>query len=282
MENKKMLYKKRMFYLLLMIVAGGLLFAACNASEQAPSADATQPAAEIEVSTATAAPTDVPIMETGDPIITLDTGDLAAGFWVDIVDAVAEGSSVPYWEILPEFSRATLDAYVISEHLMKPQIFVYPVEELMAANEGASMIVIDLQALLDAPQETETMPLLPLFNAAQIMHTQVQYLDFQNGRGVRYLTFLSQGIVPINNFELIYTYQGLTNDGKYYVAAILPVTHPSLPADGMVTGNEPDEFMNDTQTYIANVAQALNVEASNTFTPDLTLLDAMIASMEVK
>lgn len=277
-----MLYKQRMFYLLLMIVAGGLLFTACKAIEQPLAADPTQPPADVEVSTATPAPSDVPVMETGDPIIALETGDLAAGFWVEIVDAVAEGSSVPYWEILPEYSRATLDGYVISAHLMQPQIFVYPVEELMAANEGAAMRVADLQALLDAPQETETMPLLPLFNAAQIMHTQVQYLDFKNGRGVRYLTFLSQGIVPINNFELIYTYQGLTDDGKYYVAAILPVTHPSLPADGMVTGNEPDEFINDTQTYLANVAQALNVEASNTFTPDLTLLDAMIASMEVK
>ena len=46
------------------------------------------------------------------------------------------------------------------------------------------------------------------------MHSQVQYLDFKNGTGVRYLTQFDQGILPINNYELVYTYQGLTSDGK--------------------------------------------------------------------
>ena len=88
--------------------------------------------------------------------------------------------------------------------------------------------------------------------------------------------------MPINNYELIYTYQGLTSDGKYYVAAVLPVNHPSLPADGKVTGKEPPEFTSDFPTYLANVVKALNPQAANTFTPDLTQLDAMMSSLEIK
>jgi hypothetical protein len=34
--------------------------------------------------------------------------------------------------------------------------------------------------------------------------------------------------------ELVYTFQGLRDDGKWYVSAILPVNHPSLSADGTV------------------------------------------------
>lgn len=101
----------------------------------------------------------------------------------------------------------------------------------------------DLQILLQNHQAGEYLPFLPLFNAHQVMHTSLQYLDFKNGTGLRYLTWFSQGIMPINNYELIYTNQGLTSDGKYYVAAVLPVTHPNLPSDGKVTGNEPPEFM---------------------------------------
>jgi hypothetical protein len=126
------------------------------------------------------------------------------------------------------------------------------------------------------------MPFLPLFNAAQVMHAQTQYLNFKNGQGLRFLTAFSQGNVPINNYELIYTFQGLTSDGKYYVAAVLPVNHPSLPADGKVTGKEPPEFTSDYSSYLSNVVKILNSQAANTFIPDLTQLDAMISSLEIK
>ena len=188
----------------------------------------------------------------------------------------------PIWEVLPEYTRVTLQGYPISSHLMKPQIFIYPVEDLGKANEGAGKIAASLQTLLQSPQEIPNMPFLPLFNAAQVMHAQIQYLDFKNGQGLRYLTEFDQGILPINNYELIYTYQGLTSDGKYYVAAVLPVNHPSLPADEKVTGNEPPEFTSDFPAYLANVVKTLNPQAANTFTPDLTQLDAMMSSLEIK
>jgi hypothetical protein len=92
----------------------------------------------------------------------------------------------------------------------------------------------------------------------------------------------SQGLVPINNNELIYTYQGLTSDRRYYVAAVLPVTHPSLPADGKVSGNEPPEFTSNFTAYLANTFASLNTQAAETFTPNLTQLDAMMSSLEIK
>jgi hypothetical protein len=165
---------------------------------------------------------------------------------------------------------------------MMPQLFIYPVDELQEVNEGAAEIVASLQNLLQAPQEIPFMPFLPQFNAAQVIHFHVQYLDFKSGQGLRYLTEFDQAFIPINNYELIYTYQGLTSDGRYYVAAVLPVNHPSLPADASVTGNEPEEFTNDFQAYLANVVGSLNPQAANTFTPDLTQLDAMMASLEIK
>ena len=214
--------------------------------------------------------------------LSMDAGSLATGSLVETVAAVPASNDAPYWEVLPEYTCVTLQGYPVSSHLMQPQIFIYPVEELIKVNEGTGQIAAALQALIQAPQESASMPFLPLFNAAQVMHAHVQYLDFKTGQGLRYLTMFSQGIVPINNYELIYTYQGLTSDRRYYVAAVLPVNHPGLPSDGNITGNEPPEFTSDFTAYLANTTASLNTRAAESFTPNLTLLDAMMSSIEIK
>jgi hypothetical protein len=264
--------------LLISLVTVSLIFSAC-----VPAVPATvQPrSTETPAPMATLGPTAIPIPG-GSLGLSLDTGSTATGFQAETVAAVSESTGAPYWEVLPEYTRVTLQGYPISNHLMKPQIFIYPVEALGKANEGAGKIAASLQTLLQSPQEITPMPFLPLFNAQQVIHAQVQYLDFKSGKGVRYLTEFDQGILPINNHELIYTYQGLTSDGKYYVAAVLPVNHSSLPADGTVTGKEPPEFTSDFPAYLANVVKTLNPQAANTFTPDLTQLDAMMSSLEIR
>lgn len=246
-----------------------LLLSACSVS----GSTITQPDP-----TATAAATAVSATN-GSLQISLDTGSMATGFQTETVTASSDG---PYWEVLPEYTRLTLQGYPLSNHLMTPQIFIYPVQELQEVNEDTVPIITSLQTLLQSPQEIPTMPFLPLLNAQQVMHAHVQYLDFQSGQGLRYLTQYDQAFIPINNYELIYTYQGLTGDGNYYVAVVLPVNHPSLPADAAVTGNEPPEFTNDFPTYLKNVRVSLNPQAANTFTPDLTQLDAMMSSLEIK
>ncbi len=266
------------------LLAISLLLSACStAGTTTPQPNPTATSAPVGTSepTSTTAPATVPATDDS-PDISLDAGDIATNFQVETVAAVPASENVPYWELLPEYTQVTLQGYPISNHLMQPQIFIYPVPALAEVNEGAGQIVAALQTLLQSPQESPTMPFLPLFNATQVLHTHVQYLEFKSGQGVRYVTEFAQGIVPINNYELIYTYQGVTSDGQYYVAAVLPVAHPSLPADGNVTGNEPPEFTGDFPTYLANVVSALNPQAANTFTPDLTKLDAMMSSLEIK
>lgn len=250
--------------LLCTLLAGSLLLSAC-----APGIPATvEPTAPPPVNSSIQ--------------ISLETGNIATDFLVEKVAAVPASENTPYWEVMPEHTRITLLGYPISSHSMKPQIFIYPLKDLGEVNEGAGKIVGLLQTQLQAHQEIQYMPFLPLFNASQVMHTHTEYLDFKNGQGLRYLTQFDQGMMPINNYELIYTYQGLTSDGKYYVAAVLPVNLPGLAADGKVTGNEPPEFASDFPAYLANVTASLNSQAANSFAPDLTRLDAMLSSLEIK
>jgi hypothetical protein len=111
----------------------------------------------------------------------------------------------------------------------------------------------------------------------------LKYLDFKNGQGVRFLTQFDQAYLPINNDELFYTYQGLTSDGKYYVAAVLPVNAADLPADGTVTDElKAGDFGANFMLYLEQVVKQLESQPATSFTPDLGKLDAMMASLEVK
>lgn len=281
------------FTVLSLLLAGSFLFSACTgaATPALPQPTTTQAPPQPTITSApvaTSAPTAeamataAPTTVGSTPHYTLDSTGVATGIQEETVPAVSASANGPIWEVLPEYTRLTLEGYPIANHVRKPQIFIYPVDALGAVNPDAGQIVSSLKTLIQSPQEIPSMPFLPLSNAHQVMHANIQYLDFKNGQGLRYLTQFDQGPIPINNSELFYTYQGLTSDGKYYVAAVLPVNHPSLPADPTVTGNEPPEFSSDFPAYAANAAQALNTQAANTFTPDLTQLDAMMSSLEIQ
>ena len=129
---------------------------------------------------------------------------------------------------------------------------------------------------------TKTLPFLPLVNAAQAIQARVEHVSFQGGQGVRYLTQLNQGLVPINNRELFYTFQGLTGDGRYYVVAILPVAQSLLPADAAsVPQAEQEAMAADFKQYLADVTKTLNAQGDAGFAPALTDLDALVRSIEV-
>jgi hypothetical protein len=231
-----------------------------------------QPTQPLLEPTATEAPV------TAEGSITLDYAALAQDVTVETVPAQPASPDAPYWAAGPEYRLLTLQGYPVANSLHKPQIFVYPVAEMASTNEGMARIAADLQALLQTRQPGEILPYLPIYNAGQVMHAQVQFMDFKNGSGVRYLTQHDQGTLPINNYELVYTFQGLTEDGRYYVAAVLPVTHPDLPSSDAVI----PEIVNDFQGYLARTAAMLDGQPADSFMPGLSVLDALISSMEVR
>ena len=111
---------------------------------------------------------------------------------------------------------------------------MYPVNEYIQVNPDVAAVIDKLKTIINSPGQPlpENLPFLPAFNAAQTFHSNEQPLTFQNGTGIRFLTQYGQAPYPVNNNSLFYTFQGLTNDGAYYVAAILPINAAFLSADG--------------------------------------------------
>jgi len=190
-------------------------------------------------------------------------------------------------EIIPEHEEYMMVNYLHAGTLHEPRIWVYPLEAFAQGNYLAAAKIEKLQQLLaDRPGEIETtpfsevIPILPLVSAGQMMASQIEYLDFQNGSGIRFLTQLGQSYLPINNQTMFYTFQGITGDGQYYVAAIFPVSHPSLPPD-MTMPEDAEGFIAKFDSYIAGLEDRLDAEEAASFVPNLSLLDALIRSMQV-
>ena len=214
------------------------------------------------------------------------------GVSLSYADALAAGVScetVPVEELMggvgfmPEHLELAFNNYVLPDTFHAPQIHIYPVSGLESGSEPARDIVTRLrQFLADRPAEPEEIPFLPLWNAGQLMQTQVAYLNFQNGSGVRFLSEYAQYYAPINNTDMFYTFQGLTVDGQYYIAAVLPVSHPTLPPDSSeIPGGDFDAFADNYLSYIADIEQQLAAADPASFAPSLALLDGMIQSISV-
>ena len=199
----------------------------------------------------------------------------------------SEGPDVPPWEISPEHIQLDLDAYILQNTGLQPQIFVYPAEEYAALQPAIAENTIHLQKVLGNPSQPLTDDVLPtyLVNAVQLFRSNMKTVAFQNGLGIRMLTQIAQDFVPINNHDLIYFFSGLTHDGKYYVVAILPIKAPGLPENSQ-SGEFPDP--NDTMNaetalpeYYREITSLLNNTSADSFTPKLDLLDTLINSINI-
>lgn len=260
--------------------------------------------------TPTTPPTDVPTeaptlppQPTANPLLALNDGSFSAG-------QITIGFST---RLIRGFEARIEEEYIVEQpgpefcsprHILliplgypaptnafhTPQIRIYPIEGYVevapAAGEQVNLLrtFLEQRPVIDTGDQTLNFPLLPLFNAAQLFTTQGRYLDFVSGSGLRYLTQYGQALMPVNNSELIYVYQGLSADGTAYISAILPVTHPLLPADGSAPpggtyGADWTTFYERFETYATDLSVALNAQPADAFTPALTFLDAMMASV---
>jgi hypothetical protein len=187
-------------------------------------------------------------------------------------------------DVYPAYLEFAFNDYALTGTFHKPKLMVYPAKEYAAMDPNAAQIIVKLgQVLQEKPTEVKNLPFLPLWNAAQFMQANIRYLDFQNGSGVRFLTQYGQAAWPINNKDMFYTFQGLTSDGNWYVAAIFPASHPSLPYDDQtVPGGDPAAFAENFTNYLAQVEPQLSALPDDSFTPSLAALDAMVQSLQVK
>jgi hypothetical protein len=223
---------------------------------------------------------------------------LASSVVAETVPEQKEGPDVPYWMAGPEhlkfefkgFTRAGVD----------PAIFVFPVRSKyvdLDPNDthatdtwlnGVNHLrdVLSKKTALPRPSWREgssvgSAPFLPPINAAVIFIGQQRFMKFKSGQGVRYLAQIAQESRPIGTepYETVYSFQGLTGDGKYYVAARFPafLAAGPPPTPTLSPSTAPDWVDDYNQHLIQKIEQAKGSD----FFQSLDQLDAIVGSLTV-
>ena len=288
---------------LLTITAFCLVLTSCAspAREVVPTAAATSIATSdiLRFPTSTPTITPTPIPTPGDTLYQLDgisfvvPACMALRPTVETVPAdPLDPASAPKM-FYPEHRQVTFAGYPLEDSYFEPLLRVFPVEEFAAMSELTAASVIGMQELLElqVAAEGDFIPLLPDYNMAQVFKARVRFLNFQNGRGVRWLTELAQYSAAVNNRDLFYSYQGLTADGRYWVSVMLPVNAAYLQETWDSTEVPPGGLAHPAagspglDGLLEEYYRLMLIMLENTpdagFTPALDCLDGLAASITI-
>ncbi len=185
---------------------------------------------------------------------------------------------------MPTHTKYLLVDYLQAVSIHLPQVLVFNAAEYAQYSELTAGIISALQSF-DPAQAAD----LPDELSIGVINAQIQPIDFQNGSALRYLTQSSQVPEPVSNNGLFYYFQGLTDDGKYYVTAILPTSVPFLaatndPSSPLPVDGIPFDFNNfeTMPQYMEAVSQKLDATSADAFTPSLNVLDLFVQSFLIQ
>lgn len=179
----------------------------------------------------------------------------------------------------PGYILFQMTGILVPESPNLTEIRIYPLKEYWQSSETAAIAISDFEQLLGIQYNPpEFVPMLPEWNAAQLLHAKVKYDDAGCCVWIRFLTQYGQDASLINNQSLLYAWQGISKDGQFLMSIYTPITHPSLPATGE---NLPPDFYENYPEYINETQKILTQAMDNGYTPRLDLLDAFVQSITI-
>lgn len=185
----------------------------------------------------------------------------------------------------PTHTEVTIQNYPLMKTQFSPMIYIYPVERFsQLLPDTLPRRVSDLKMIIsDGTWSRGVLPFLPPNPQIQTFFAHVKVISFQGGQGVRFITEYSDGPFPINNKSILYTFQGLTDDGTYWVAVTLPISTPILPDNDVLPEGYTDEsLIQNFNAYGKSVKEAIEKQEPASFLPTLATLDRLVESIFIR
>ncbi|MAS38303.1 MAG: hypothetical protein CL610_30175 [Anaerolineaceae bacterium] len=135
-----------------------------------------------------------------------------------------------------------------------------------------------LDTRIDLAQQ-ETLPFVPVLPHGQSLIARPQYVETGTVQGIGYITSVMAAQEPFSSSSFLYTFQGISNDGQYYVTAIVPLRTDLFPAEAIIA--DPAQFQQQWPDYLAESIATLNNAAPADFAPSLDAINALVQSVQL-
>ncbi len=160
-----------------------------------------------------------------------------------------------------------------------PVMTIFPVDQYRALSADAAEEITALRELLIQRPESSpaTLPLLPMHQALESYHSDPNYIDFQNGSGISYLAKADHDRSLATEETFFYTFQGLTDDGRFYVTTFIPLIGTDADGNGEVKNSTQNEISSEHQSKPALASSWIGVDVGEGF----SLVDDIMMSLLV-
>lgn len=188
---------------------------------------------------------------------------------------------------------------------IKPEVRVYPTADFRKTFKPFPGISAEVERNLKRLRQLVSTrprdfagvpPFLPqLTRDTLALRAHTHYVRFRGGAGLACVLQTQQEEQPVNNQSLSYEFQGLTDDGRFFVTAQFPVAAPFLANDrddARYEGFEhPDcydctarlrAFQRKYRAYAAGLARRLERLPAADFSPSLHMYDELLSSIEIR
>ncbi|MBC7813459.1 MAG: hypothetical protein H7175_20025 [Burkholderiales bacterium] len=211
----------------------------------------------------------------------------------DVIAPIVDLEGVSMFGSQPGATQFSFPGFPDQNMLRESNLRVITVAEVPENANSYFEYVDELQALLEQrldfasdlnPQDGGTAALL---NRAERFMARPQYIEFDGGLGIRYLTYFSQGTATaVPNNKVYYVFEGMTDDGAHVITAVFPLTNAFpgtiAPLDpSAMQSEELDVLYPDYPEYLTQIMRGLEAQPASDFTPNLDTMDAMFRSLRV-
>lgn len=170
-----------------------------------------------------------------------------------------------------------------------PQIVIYPTDNYTGSfPDAAAARYTELQPILETRPPlnttTEEFPVLPAFSSSQEFLSRGEYIDGAGFSGLRFVTRYTQSFVPLVGDDLQFVVQGTLQDGALFMYAFLPMQAEGIDLpdfEETVGFGDMEELDANYDAYLLAGAIQIDVLPDEAFSPPLTALDSILASLVV-
>ena len=163
------------------------------------------------------------------------------------------------------------------DDLMQYDFLAAQVEKLQMLLEERPDLA-QYEAAINNP-EIGSLPHVPVLTHGAVLTARAHYVVTDAVQGIAYIQVVSADLAPFISRDFSYTFQGISNDGQYYVSTNFNLNTELFPETLEGTDFNMEEFQAQWPEYLAESIATLNQAEANDFTPSLGAIDAFVESI---